>query len=152
MNPSQGTYTFTLLNGEPPVSVGVDIDSALSLGTWFDQNGNVTTASNNVYTAVIEPSGNNPFRITASGDDENAGAAKISVQNNTIGVGGDDTLQQQDADVFNLSFVNTTGQQTTLNECRDDAAALQRSARKLRHYDHRYRHEWKSADRPLSRK
>jgi VCBS repeat-containing protein len=114
MNPSQGTYTFTLLNGEPPVSVGVDIDSALSLGTWYDQNGNVTTASNNVYTAVIEPSGNNPFRITASGDDENAGAAKISVQNNTIGVGGDDTLQQQDADVFNLSFVNTTGQQTTL--------------------------------------
>ena len=124
MDPSQGTYTFTLLNEEPPVPVQVDIDSGVSTGTWRDINGNVIT-SGDVYSSVIEPSGNNIFRITASGTD-NDGAAEISVKNATIGVGGDDDLQSQFGDVFHLSFENTTGQKATFTTI----------SMTLQHFDH----------------
>ena len=111
MNPAQGTYTFTLLNDEPPVPVSVDIDQGVSTGIWRDVNGNIIT-SGDVYSSTIEPSGNSPFRIVASGTDKN-GPAEISVINETMSVGGNDVLQSNDGDVFNLSFQNTTGQVVT---------------------------------------
>ena len=63
---------------------------------------------------MIDPSNGSPYEITATGTSGGV-PAEIAVQNNTIGVGGDDVLQVQFGDVFNLSFVNTTGQDTDLS-------------------------------------
>ena len=48
MNPADNTYTFTLLNEEPPTNIEIDVDNALTSGTKYDQAGNVIT-SGDVY-------------------------------------------------------------------------------------------------------
>jgi hypothetical protein len=102
---STGQYTFTLLQNQLSTESQIDIDQAISQGAWRDANGNPTTSSNSVYQSVISDSTSNPFDIIARGTTgQSALPAQISVQNNTLGVGGDDVLQANANDVFILDF------------------------------------------------
>ncbi|NIC42714.1 type I secretion C-terminal target domain-containing protein, partial [Aquabacterium sp. A08] len=115
LDPTSGQYSFQLLSAKPTQDVNVDVDQGLVAGSWYDASNQPTTDPNNVYSVVIEPAGGSPFRITASGV-TNGAPSKLSVQNSTIGVGGDDTIQQTGGadDRFKLSFQNVTGQAATL--------------------------------------
>jgi len=115
-NSTTSQYEFKLLADKPPVPVSVDIDSALSGATAlrYDQNGNLTTATD-VYKIVLPQSGNSPYVITATAMDGTQ-ATTLRVGSGTIGVGGDAVLQQTGGadDKFILTFDNVTKQASKL--------------------------------------
>jgi len=105
-----------LIANEPATPVAIDIDGSISdstLTTYYDANNNVVTNVSSAFKAVINPTGDNPYKITATAV-QNSSAASFSVSNATLGVAGD-TIQEQSSERLTLAFENTTGQAVTLS-------------------------------------
>jgi hypothetical protein len=110
-----GGYTFTAIKLAATTTNTIDLDTAFRAGTVTDLQGDTlgSASFDGVYQVFMDNPSGSPYDITATAFDS-SGRAKMSWQNTTLGVGGDDTLQSQFGDTFRLDFVNTSGLQANL--------------------------------------
>jgi Ca2+-binding RTX toxin-like protein len=111
-----GSYTFTALKLGGTTQNTVDLDTAFRSGLVTDLEGDVLGTANfdGVYQVFMDNPSGSPYNITATASNKD-GSAEMSWQNETLGVGGSDTMQAQFDARFKLSFTNDSGKQASLS-------------------------------------
>ena len=114
-NSETGKFAFEVTGQLPVANLSLDLDEALSNGTYYNASGTaVPAAQNNIYRVDTAPTNGIPYVFSLTGTKDGS-PTEVAVGNGTIGIGGSDTQQANFKEVFTLDFTRIDSARVALD-------------------------------------